>query len=215
MKVIKKSRTGIKGKDNLERINNTLDFYNNNSKSYIESTLSIDMSHLYNDFLKHIPKGSNILDLGCGSGRDSLEFIKRGYNITAVDGSKELSIAASKVIGQEVICNKFEDLQLTEKFHGIWACASLLHINKRDLINVIKNISSNLEDNGVFYMSFKYGKGEYIDEKGRYFNCYTEKTFKEMILAVPKLEIIKIYKSEDTIGGRNNLQWLNVLLKIN
>ncbi|MFR2820830.1 MAG: class I SAM-dependent methyltransferase [Clostridium sp.] len=215
MKVIKKSRTGIKGKDNLEMINNTLDFYNNNSKSYIKSTLSIDMSHLYNDFLKHIPKESNILDLGCGSGRDSLEFIKRGYNITAVDGSKELSIAASKIIGQEVIFNKFEDLQLTEKFHGIWACASLLHINKRDLINVIKNISSNLEDNGVFYMSFKYGKGEYIDEKGRYFNCYTEKTFKEMILAVPKLEIIKIYKSEDTIGGRNNLQWLNVLLKIN
>ena len=196
-------------------INNTLDFYNNNSKSYIESTLSIDMSHLYKDFLKNIPKDGHILDLGCGSGRDSLEFIKRGYNITAVDGSKELSIAASKVIGQKVICNKFEDLQLTEKFHGIWACASLLHINKRDLINVIKNISSNLEDNGVFYMSFKYGEDEYIDEKGRYFNCYTEKTFKEMILAVPKLEIIKIYKSEDTIGGRNNLQWLNVLLKIN
>ena len=196
-------------------INNTLDFYNNNSKSYIESTLSIDMSHLYKDFLKHIPKDGHILDLGCGSGRDSLEFIKRGYNITAVDGSKELSIATSKVIGQEVICNKFEDLQLTEKFHGIWACASLLHINKRDLINVIKNISYNLEDNGVFYMSFKYGKGEYIDEKGRYFNCYTEKTFKEMILAVPKLKIINIYKSEDTIGGRNNLQWLNVLLKIN
>jgi len=196
-------------------INNTLDFYNNNSKSYIESTLSIDMSHLYKDFLKHIPKDGHMLDLGCGSGRDSLEFIKRGYNITAVDGSKELSIAASKVIGQKVICNKFEDLQLTEKFHGIWACASLLHINKRDLINVIKNISSNLEDNGVFYMSFKYGKGEYIDKKGRYFNCYTEKAFKEMILAVPKLEIIKIYKSEDTIGGRNNLQWLNVLLKIN
>ena len=196
-------------------INNTLDFYNNNSKSYIESTLSIDMSHLYKDFLKNIPKDGHILDLGCGSGRDSLEFIKRGYNITAVDGSKELSIAASKVIGQKVICNKFEDLQLTEKFHGIWACASLLHINKRDLINVIKNISSNLEDNGVFYMSFKYGEDEYIDEKGRYFNCYTEKTFKEMILAVPKLEIIKIYKSEDTIGGRNNLQWLNVLFKIN
>ena len=196
-------------------INKTLDFYNNNSKSYIESTLSVDMSHLYKDFLKHIPKGGHILDLGCGSGRDSLEFIKRGYNITAVDGSKELSIAASKIIGQEVIFNKFEDLQLTEKFHGIWACASLLHINKRDLINVIKNISSNLEDNGVFYMSFKYGKGEYIDKKGRYFNCYTEKAFKEMILAVPKLEIIKIYKSEDTIGGRNNLQWLNVLLKIN
>ena len=91
--------------------NKTLDFYNNNSKEYIETTLSADMSHLYNDFLKHIPKGGHILDLGCGSGRDSVEFIKQGYNVTAVDGSKELSIAASKLIEQEVICSKFEELQ--------------------------------------------------------------------------------------------------------
>ena len=192
-------------------INNTLDFYNNNSKTYIESTLSVDMSHLYNDFLKHIPKGGHILDLGCGSGRDSLEFIKQGYNVTAVDGSKELSIAASKLIEQEVICSKFEELQLTEKFHGIWACASLLHVNRKDILDVIKNTSSNLKDNGVFYMSFKYGEKEYIDEKGRYFNCYTEETFNELISKVEGLDIMKIYKTIDIVPGRGDIIWLNIL----
>lgn len=192
-------------------INRTLDFYNNNSKSYIESTLSVDMSHLYKDFLKHIPKGGHILDLGCGSGRDSLEFIKQGYNITAVDGSKELSIAASKIIGQEVICSKFEELKLTEKFHGIWACASLLHVNRKDILDVIKNTSSNLKDNGVFYMSFKYGEKEYIDEKGRYFNCYTEETFNELISKVEGLDIMKIYKTIDIVPGRGDIIWLNIL----
>lgn len=189
----------------------TLDFYNNNSKSYIESTLTVDMSHLYNDFLKHIPKGGHILDLGCGSGRDSLEFIKQGYNVTAVDGSKELSIAASKLIEQEVICSKFEELQLTEKFHGIWACASLLHVNRKDILDVIKNTSSNLKDNGVFYMSFKYGEKEYIDEKGRYFNCYTEETFNELISKVEGLDIMKIYKTIDIVPGRGDIIWLNIL----
>ena len=192
-------------------INRTLDFYNNNSKSYIESTLSVDMSHLYNDFLKHISKGGHILDLGCGSGRDSLEFIKQGYNVTAVDGSKELSIAASKLIEQEVICSKFEELQLTEKFHGIWACASLLHVNRKDILDVIKNTSSNLKDNGVFYMSFKYGEKEYIDEKGRYFNCYTEETFNELISKVEGLDIMKIYKTIDIVPGRGDIIWLNIL----
>ena len=195
-------------------MNNTLDFYNNNSKEYIESTLSVDMSHLYNDFLKHIPKGGHILDLGCGSGRDSLEFIKRGYKITAVDGSKELANAASKIIGQQVICSKFEDLKLTETFDGIWASASLLHVNKNDIVDVIKNLSTNLKPNGVFYMSFKYGENEYIDEKGRYFNCYTEETFKEMLSQVQNLKIKTIYKSGDTLGGRNNLVWLNIILEI-
>ena len=191
--------------------NKTLDFYNNNSKSYIESTLSVDMSHLYKDFLKHISKGGHILDLGCGSGRDSLEFIKQGYNVTAVDGSKELSIAASKLIGQQVICSKFEELKLTEKFHGIWACASLLHVNRKDILDVIKNTSSNLKDNGVFYMSFKYGEKEYIDEKGRYFNCYTEKTFSELINKIKCLKVEKIYKTIDILPGRGDITWLNIL----
>ena len=191
--------------------NKTLDFYNNNSKEYIETTLSADMSHLYNDFLKHIPKGGHILDLGCGSGRDSVEFIKQGYNVTAVDGSKELSIAASKLIEQEVICSKFEELQLTEKFHGIWACASLLHVNKNHIVDVIQNVSSNLKINGIFYMSFKYGENEYIDEKGRYFNCYTEKTFSELINKIKCLKIEKIYKTIDILPGRGDITWLNIL----
>lgn len=191
--------------------NNTLDFYNNNSKSYIESTLSVDMRHLYKDFLNYIPKASHILDLGCGSGRDSLEFIKSGYNVTAVDGSKELSLAASKIIGKEVIYSRFEDLKLKESFNGIWACASLLHVNKDNILEVIKNISLNLKTKGAFYMSFKYGDNEYIDEKGRYFNCYTENTFSELINKVNSLKVEKIYKTIDVIPGRGDITWLNIL----
>lgn len=196
--------------------NNTLDFYNNNSKTYIESTLSVDINHLYKDFLKYIPKGGHILDLGCGSGRDSLEFIKKGYNVTAVDGSKELAVAASKIIGQQVICSKFEDIKLNKTFHGIWACASLLHVNKNYIVDVIKNVSSNLKTNGVFYMSFKYGENEYIDEKGRYFNCYTEKTFNELINRIKDLKVEKIYKTTDILPGRGDITWLNILcIKVN
>ena len=191
--------------------NNTLDFYNNNSKTYIETTLTIDMSNLYKEFLNNIPKGGIILDLGCGSGRDSKAFIDKGYKITAVDGSKELAQSASKLIGQEVLVSKFEDLSLIDKFHGIWACASLLHVNKKDILDVIKNVSSNLNDNGIFYMSFKYGEDEYIDEKGRYFNCYTEETFNELINKVEGLKIMKVYKTIDIVPGRGDITWLNAI----
>ncbi|WP_042399072.1 class I SAM-dependent methyltransferase [Clostridium saudiense] len=192
-------------------INNTLDFYNNNSKIYIETTLTIDMSKLYNEFLNNIPKGGTILDLGCGSGRDSKAFVDKGYKVTAVDGSKELAQSASKLIGRDVLVSKFEDLSLIDKFDGIWACASLLHVNKRDILDVIKNVSSNLNNNGIFYMSFKYGEDEYIDEKGRYFNCYTEETFNELINKVEGLKIMKVYKTIDIVPGRGDIVWLNIL----
>ncbi|MEN8075353.1 class I SAM-dependent methyltransferase [Clostridioides difficile] len=192
--------------------NKTLDFYNTNSEIYIETTLSIDMSNLYSEFLNSIPKGGDILDLGCGSGRDSKAFLERGYKVTAVDGSIELARSASKVIGQEVLVSKFEELSLVDKYDGIWACASLLHVDRRNIVDVIKNVSSNLKRNGIFYMSFKYGKDEYIDEKGRYFNCYTEESFQEVIKEVPQLGIIKMYKSGDVLGGRGSLVWLNIFL---
>ena len=192
-------------------INNTLDFYNNNSKIYIETTLTIDMSKLYNEFLNNIPKGGTILDLGCGSGRDSKAFVDKGYKVTAVDGSKELAQSASKLIGRDVLVSKFEDLSLIDKFDGIWACASLLHVNKRDILDVIKNVSSNLNNNGIFYMSFKYGEDEYIDEKGRYFNCYTEETFNELINKVEGLKIMKVYKTIDIVPGRGDITWLNAI----
>ncbi len=195
-------------------MNKTLNYYNNNSKEYIEKTLQGNTNNLCDNFLRSIKKGGKILDLGCGSGRDSLEFIKRGYKVTAVDCSKEIANMASKIIGQQVICSKFEDLKLEEKFDGIWACASLLHVNRKDIINVIKNISLNLKEDGIFYMYFKYGEDEYIDENERYFNCYTEKTFKEMIEDVPNLKIKEIYITGDTLGGRENLMWLNILLEV-
>lgn len=192
--------------------NKTLDFYNTNSEIYIETTISIDMSNLYSEFLNSIPKGGDILDLGCGSGRDSKAFLQRGYKVTAVDGSMELARSASKVIGQEVLVSKFEELSLVDKYDGIWACASILHVDRRNIVDVIKNVSSNLKRNGIFYMSFKYGKDEYIDEKGRYFNCYTEESFQEVIKEVPQLGVVKMYKSGDVLGGRESLVWLNIFL---
>ena len=66
----------------------TLEYYNNNNaKIYYEQTLVASLKGNYDKFLKHLPKDAYILDFGCGSGRDSMYFIKNGYKVKAVDGS--------------------------------------------------------------------------------------------------------------------------------
>ena len=190
-----------------------MDYYNTNSDKYIESTLKVHMNHLYNDFLGNISDGAHILDLGCGSGRDSKFFLEKGYKVTAVDGSEKIAEGASKFLGQEVIVSSFEELNLNEVYDGIWACASLLHVDRKNIVKVIEKISSSLKENGVFYMSFKYGDNEYIDENGRYFNCYIEETFTSMIKTVDKLNVEKMHKTGDILGGRDSLVWLNILLR--
>lgn len=190
---------------------NTLDYYNKNSEEYFNSTLNVDMTNTYKPFLKLVPKDGKILDLGCGSGRDSMNFMKLGYEVTAVDGAKELAKKASVLLGKEVILSTFEELELKEKFHGIWACASLLHIKREDLKIVLNNLYNNLEDNGVFYMSFKYGEKEYVDDKNRYFNCFTDESIIGFINENTKYNILGLYITEDKLGRVNEVKWLNLI----
>ena len=190
---------------------NTLDYYNKNSEEYFNSTLNVDMTNTYKEFLKLVPEGGKILDLGCGSGRDSMNFMKLGYEVTAVDGSKELAKKASALLGNEVIVSTFEELELKEKFHGIWACASLLHIKREDLKTVLNNLYNNLEDNGVFYMSFKYGEKEYVDDKNRYFNCFTDESIISFINENTKYNILGLYITEDKLGRVNEVKWVNLI----
>ena len=191
---------------------NTLDYYNKNSEEYFNSTLNVDMTNTYKEFLKLVPEGGKILDLGCGSGRDSMNFMKLGYEVTAVDGSKELAKKASLLLGKEVIVSTFEELELKEKFHGIWACASLLHIKREDLKTVLyKLLYNNLEDNGVFYMSFKYGEKEYVDDKNRYFNCFTDESIIGFINENTKFNILDLYITEDKLGRVNEVKWVNLI----
>ena len=190
---------------------NTLDYYNKNSEEYFNSTLNVDMTNTYKAFLKLLPKGGKILDLGCGSGRDSMNFMKLGYEVTAVDGSKELAKRASVLLGKEVIVSTFEELELKEKFHGIWACASLLHIKREDLKIVLNNLYNNLDDNGVFYMSFKYGEQAYVDDKNRYFNCFTDESIISFINENTKYNILGLYITEDKLGRVNEVKWVNLI----
>lgn len=190
---------------------NTLDYYNKNSEEYFNSTLNVDMTNTYKPFLKLVPKDGKILDLGCGSGRDSMNFMKLGYEVTFVDGAKELAKRASVLLGKEVIVSTFEELELKEKFHGIWACASLLHIKREDLKTVLNNLYNNLDDNGVFYMSFKYGEKEYVDDKNRYFNCFTDESIISFINENTKYNILGLYITEDKLGRVNEVKWLNLI----
>ena len=190
---------------------NTLDYYNKNSEEYFNSTLNVDMTNTYKAFLKLVPKGGKILDLGCGSGRDSMNFIKLGYEVTSVDGAKKLAKKASVLLGNEVIVSTFEELELKEKFHGIWACASLLHIKREDLKIVLNNLYNNLDDKGVFYMSFKYGEKEYVDDKNRYFNCFTDESIISFINENTKYNILGLYITEDKLGRVNEVKWVNLI----
>ncbi len=81
---------------------NTTEYYNKNSLEFIEGTINVDTGILRDRFLKYIPSGGKILDLGCGSGRDTKCFLEAGYQVTAIDASQELCLKATEYTGINV-----------------------------------------------------------------------------------------------------------------
>lgn len=109
-----------------------------------------------------LPQNADILDLGAGNGRDSRIFVDRGYRVTMLDFSGEmLAIAHQKVPEAKIIQADMLDIDLGwEKYDGIWASASLLHLTKVELPIVLKKILRSLRSDGIFYVKVKEGEGE-------------------------------------------------------
>ena len=177
----------------------TINYYNENSQSYFDNTVNADMTDCYNRFLKYVKKGSYILDAGCGSGRDSKFFIEQGYSVKAIDGSEELCKLASEYIGQEVECINFLDLNYEGEFDAVWACASLLHVNKNDINKVVSNLHKSLKNKGVIYASFKYGNSDRIQGE-RYFNDLNEDLITELFIS---FDIKEMWFSDDVNKGKS------------
>ena len=191
--------------------NKTINYYNKYTKSFIQTTRSVDLTNIQNKFLSYLPSGASILDFGCGSGRDTKYFLKRNYNVTAIDVSEEICKEASKYTGIKVKQMLFEELNAQNIYDGIWACASILHLSKSDLFLVFHKMNKALKENGIIYTSFKYGEFE-GKRNGRYFTDFTEDSLKEFILQIPQLQIKEIWTTGDVREGRGDERWLNILI---
>lgn len=190
----------------------TIDYYNQNVKTFIDGTVAVDFTEIQKMFLELLPVNAYILDFGCGSGRDTKCFLAHGFQVDAIDGSAEICEFASEYTGIKVKNMLFQELEEVEKYDGIWACASILHAQKAELPEILHKMCVATKSNGIIYISFKYGDFE-GERNGRYFTDLTEEAVKELIKTVPELKIEKLWITNDVRDGRGDERWLNVILR--
>lgn len=192
----------------------TLDYYNQNADSFVAGTVSVDFKETQDRFLDRLQVGDYILDFGCGSGRDTKYFLEMGMKVDAMDGSEELCKIAREYTGTEVHQMLFQELNEHEKYNGIWACSSILHLPKDELLLVFEKMAAALKTNGFIYTSFKYGDYE-GERNGRYFTDFTFDLFSDFIRDVKRLHIDEYWITGDVRPGRGEEKWLNLILQKN
>jgi SAM-dependent methyltransferase len=148
----------------------TLSFYATEAAAYAARSDGIGPSKRLATFTARLKPGAAVLDLGCGTGRDTQALIEAGFAVTAIDGSSAMAQEAERRTGRPVRVQLFEDIEDVAAFDGIWASASLLHVPREGLPAVLHAVYRALKPNGLLFATFKGGGHEGRDTLGRYYN---------------------------------------------
>ena len=146
----------------------TLQFYRDNAQSYADWAKA-PSARLVN-FMKLLPPGGHVLELGCGAGNHSAVMLDAGFSVRSTDGSPEMAAVAARRLGRPVETLLFDQLDSSEAYDGVWASACLLRVPRDELAGVLARIHRTLKPEGLFHASYKVGHGDGRDRLGRYYN---------------------------------------------
>ena len=199
-------------------MNRTVDYYNENAKTFAEATRDVKFDHMQNLFACAVRDSFPqvlqpcVLDFGCGSGRDAKYFVEQGFLVDAIDGSEKMVEVATEFSSVPVQQMDFMDFAYVDKYHGIWACASLLHLEKEKLPEILQRLVLALVDGGVLYASFKYGDFNGY-RQGRHFTDLNETGYQQITENLNGFRTEKVWITGDARPSRENEKWLNLLIR--
>lgn len=121
-------------------------------------------------FVGLLPPKANIIDIGCGSGRDAKIFTDFGLEVIGIDFSASMLQYAQK----HAPLAKFQVMDIESlsfpaaSFDGAWAGCVFNHISKKKIPAVLSKLNLILKSNGYFYITVKKGVGEVLEKDTRY-----------------------------------------------
>ena len=190
----------------------TLEFYATEAPVYVASGKD-GTSRWLAQFMGRLPVGARVLELGCGGGRDAEAMMAAGFAVRATDGSPAIAAKAAERLGRTVEVLRFDELTVVAAFDAVWASASLLHVPRPALPDVLARIYRALVPGGLHFASFKGGGTEGRDRFGRYFNYLDRAALMAAYTASVPWEIVSVVDA--TGGGYDNGQgpWLAITVR--
>lgn len=173
-------------------------------------------------FLAELPKGATILDVGCGAGVKSRYLRDKGFKVTGVDFSEKL-IEIAKRESPEISFNIIDIYKLDEldqTFDAVFAQASLLHISKNRIKEVLGKIKEKIHPNGFLYIAVKGIRDDGVQEEiktendygydyQRFFSYYS---LPELEVYLKELDMEIIWQATNRVGKTD---WLQIIAKRN
>lgn len=201
-----------------DHIQKTIAVYNAMAQEYAKKLADYAPRPEQEKFVSLLSKNAKVLDAGCGPGRDCEYFTKHGLNVVGVDLSEKLlKIARHRIPNVMFEKQDLRHLQFsTNSFEGIWACASLLHLRREEIPEVLKSFYNLLKLGGVLFIQVKEGSGEtdiaeaLSSNMTRHFTYFSLSELKKLLEnAGFNVEDIYTWNEEVRRPGRRDLVWIS------
>lgn len=184
--------------EDLRRIaERTLAHYDERAEAFWAGTRDHDVRQNINALLQHIEASPpfELLDFGCGPGRDLATFKALGHHATGLEGSAQLAEMARAYSGCPVLEQNFLDLALpASQFDGVFANAALFHVPSQELPRVLLELHRTLKPGGVLFSSNPRGDGQEGWNGGRYGVFHDWEAWRGFMTAAGFVELTHFYR---------------------
>lgn len=195
----------------------TIKWYDENAEKYLTKQEKVPCLDLIEKFVGVVGQDALVLDAGCAGGRDSKLLKEKGLNPVGVDLSKSLiEIAKEKNPDIDFVQANFLELPFDDNsFDGVWAHASLLHLETtEEVLQALQEFYRVLKRDGVLHVFVKQQQGEktaVVSDKlsghDRFFQFFTKEEIKNLLEKVGfKIEILE--DNYRGTAGRSELKWV-------
>ncbi len=188
-----------------------IDYYEIHASEYHARTFPADPSTFLSLFVKILPPRAQILDIGCGSGRDLLWLKQRGFEPTGLERSAALAKLARSHTGCPVIVEDLESFDYScAPWNAVMLVGSLVHIPHERFVLTIQKILSGLSSPCALLLTLKEGNGKiHATADGRTFYLWNDTALREIFVRL-NLELVSFFRNISAIGSPET--WLGYVL---
>lgn len=195
------ARTSEAGDGARDRRRSTSAYYEMFGEEYAAATMRLDVSEHVARFAGMLAPGARVLDAGCGAGRDLVALNEAGLDPVGLDSSTHLVRIARRLSGLPVTVGDLRTPPYGDaSFGGVWAMASLLHLERGETTGALRKLGALLVPGGILFTSVKRGRGRQQDDTGRWFTLYDEAGW-EGHLRQAGLEVLEVIGEPPGDGG--------------
>jgi SAM-dependent methyltransferase len=200
----------------MSTINTTIYYYSTHAKKFYRKYKKLRCEQVHALWLHLIPcnKKIQILDVGAGSGRDALWFVKKGHEVTAVepaDGLRELAKTSQNSDLIRWLEDYLPELQkvksLNLKFDLILLSAVWMHVDPRQRKEAFDNLVGLLGVNGKLVITIRHGPSN--DTRAMH------PVGKDELIKYAEVKRLEVFFAKESVDlfGRHNVKWETVVFK--